>query len=43
MDLLHHLEKEKEESSPLQYHIKSLQYIKTLQEEFAKKSHIPWI
>ena len=44
MDLLHHLEKDKEESSPLQYHIKSLQYhIKTLQEEFAKKSNIPWI
>ena len=43
MDLLHHLEKDKE-SSPLQYHIKSLQYhIKTLQEEFAKKSNIPWI
>ena len=44
MDLLHHLEEDKEESSPLQYHIKSLQYhIKTLQEEFAKKSNIPWI
>ena len=43
MDLLHHLEKGKEESPPLQYHIKSLQYhIKTLQ-EFAKKSNIPWI
>ena len=37
IDLLHHLEKGKEELSPLQYHIKSLQYhIKTLQEEFAK-------
>ena len=44
MDLLHHLEKGKEELSPLQYHIKSLQYhIKTLQEESAKKSNIPWI
>ena len=44
MDLLHHLEKDKEESSPLQYHIKSLQYhIKTLQEEFDKKWSIPWI
>ena len=44
MDLFHHLEKGKEELSPLQYHIKSLQYhIKTLQEEFAKKSNIPWI
>ena len=44
MDLLHHLEKGKEELSPLQYHIKSLQYhIKTLQEEFAKKSNMPWI
>ena len=44
MDLLHQLEKGKEELSPLQYHIKSLQYhIKTLQEEFAKKSNIPWI
>ena len=43
MDLLHHLEKGKEELSPLQYHM-SLQYhIKTLQEEFAKKSNIPWI
>ena len=43
MDLLHHLEKGKEELSPLQYHIKSLQYhIKTLP-EFAKKSNIPWI
>ena len=37
MDLLHHLEKGKEELSPLQYHIK------TLQEESAKKSNIPWI
>ena len=26
MDLLHHLGKDKEESSPLQYHIKFLQY-----------------
>ena len=26
MDLLHHLGKNKEELSPLQYHIKSLQY-----------------
>ena len=44
MDLLHQLEKGKEELSPLQYHIKSIQYhIKTLQEEFAKKSNIPWI
>ena len=44
MDLLHHLEKGKEELSPLQYHIKSLQYhIKTLQEESDKKSNIPWI
>ena len=44
MDLLYHLEKDKEELSPLQYHIKSLQYnIKTLQEEFAKKSNTPWI
>ena len=44
MDLLHHLEKGKEELSSLQYHIKSLQYhIKTLQEESAKKSNIPWI
>ena len=44
VDLLHHLEKDEEESSPLQYHIKSLQYhIKTLQEEFNKKSNIPWI
>ena len=44
MDLLHHLEKGKEELSPLQYHIMSLQYhIKTLQEESAKKSNIPWI
>ena len=44
IDLLHHLEKGKEELSPLQYHIKSLQYhIKTLQEEFSKKSNIPWI
>ena len=34
-DLLHHLEKGKEESS-LQYHIKTLQ-------EFAKKSNMPWI
>ena len=43
MDLLHHLEKGKEELSPLQYHMKSLQYhIKTLQ-EFAKKSNITWI
>ena len=44
MDLLHHLEKGKEELSPLQYHIKSLQYhIKTLLEEFAKKSNSPSI
>ena len=44
MDLLYHLEKGKEELSPLQYHIKSVQYhIKTLQEESAKKSNIPWI
>ena len=44
LDLLHHLEKDKEELLPLQYYIKSLQYhIKTLQEEFAKKSNIPWI
>ena len=43
LDLLHHLEKGKEELSPLQYHIKSLQYhIKTLQEEFAKEWNIPW-
>ena len=42
MDLLHHLGKDKEESSPLQYHIKFLQY-QDIQEEFAKKSNIPWI
>ena len=42
MDLHHQLEKDKEESSPLQYHI-NFYNIKTLQEEFAKKSNIPWI
>ena len=35
-------EKGKEELSPLQYHFKSF-HIKTLQEESAKKSNIPWI
>ena len=44
MDLLHHLEKGKEELSPLQYHIKSLHIIsRHLQEESAKKSNISWI
>ena len=41
MDLLHHLEKGKEELSPLQYQF--TYHIKTLQEESAKKSNIPWI
>ena len=37
-------QKEKKNMSLLQYHIKSLQcHIKTLQEESAKKSNIPWI
>ena len=42
MDLLHHLGKDKEELSPLQYHIKFLQY-QDITKEFAKKSNIPWI
>ena len=42
MDLLHHLEKVKEELSPLQYQVFTY-HIKTLQEESAKKSNIPWI
>ena len=44
MDLLHHLEKGKEELSPLQYHIKSLHIIsRHYKKSLLKNSNIPWI
>ena len=44
MDLLHHLEKGKEELSPLQYHIKSLHIIsRHYKKSLLKNWNIPWI